>query len=301
MDFSKIDVPVLFIISLVCAVANSNYRAHYVKNTMARESGIYSFNAGISLICAISLLILSGFNVVASPYSVLFGVLFGAVGMLNSAFVTKSIEIGPFGYTTVIVNLSTALTALSGAIFWGESLSVFKVIGIVLMMASFYFAIDKENDNGKKANKVWFLLSMLSLLTCAMVGIMQKIYQSSVYKGELTGFLLVAFLTSAMLSSGWYLRKKKCETAIEEKEKKSNTFLPFLIAVLICGIGAAGNNILNLYLSGVTETAIFFPIVNGVPLLTNLLVAFLIFKEKLKPKQLIGFFMGIVAIICLFI
>ena len=69
---------------------------------------------------------------------------------------------------------------------------------------------------------------------------------------------------------------------------------------MICGIGVAGNNALNLYLSGVTDTAIFFPIVNGVPLLCSLLVSFILFKEKLKKKQLWGLLVGIVAIVCLF-
>ena len=55
MDFSKIPVVVLFVITLVCAVASSNYKAYYVKKTMKNESEQYSFNAGASLVCAIVL------------------------------------------------------------------------------------------------------------------------------------------------------------------------------------------------------------------------------------------------------
>ena len=309
MDFSKIPVLVLFIISLVCAIANSNYRAYYIKNTMVRESEKYSLNAGLSFVCAISLVVLSGFSITASWYSVLLGLLFGAVGMFNATVVVQAIKAGPFGYTMVIVNLSTALTALSGAMFWGESLGAFKIVGIVLMLISFFFAIDTENDGGKKANKTWFLLCVLGLLSCALVGIMQKVHQTSAHKNELTAFLLVSFLTSASLSMIWYFLQRKKENATQAQEesatqeacKKAKSAWPFVIALLICGIGGAGNNILNLYLSGVTDAAIFFPLVNGVPLLANLLVAFLLFKEKLKRKQMLGFVMGIVAIACLFI
>ena len=38
MDFSKIPVVALFVITLVCAVASGNYKAYYVKKTMKDES-----------------------------------------------------------------------------------------------------------------------------------------------------------------------------------------------------------------------------------------------------------------------
>ena len=300
MDFTKIPVFLLFIVTLICGIANSNYKAYYIKKTMKNESELYSFNAGAGLVCTVVLFFLSGCSLETSLYSVLLGIIFGFTTMMSAIFSAKAIKIGPFGYTTVIISLATALTALSGAFFWNETLSIFKIIGIILMIGSFFFAIDTENHDEKKLNKKWFLLCILGLLTCALIGILQKIHQTSVYKNELMSFLFVAFLTNAIGSFGWYILQKRKEEVVEEN-KTPNKVLRFLIAVLICGIGAAGNNVLNLYLSGVTDTAIFFPVVNGVPLLTSLVVSFVLFKEKLKSKQLVGLFIGVVAIICLFI
>lgn len=302
MDFSKIPTLILFIITLVCCVASSNFKAYYVKKSLKNESEQYSLNAGICVACAVALFLLSGCKLQASWYSVLLGLAFGLVTMSFAIFQAKAVKIGPFGYTSVIISLSTALTALSGAIFWDETLSVFKIIGITLMIFSFFFAIDTENRNGKKASIKWFRLCLFALVSNVLIGMLQKVHQSSPYKDEVTVFLLVAFLTSAIISFAVYLFIKKREKGLDgEVQSKSKVSVFFFATLIICGIGTAGNNALNLYLSGVTDTAVFFPIVNGVPLLSSLIVSFLIFKEKLKNKQLFGFVIGVVAILCLFI
>lgn len=291
----------MFVITLLCGIAYNTCRAYYIKKRLKYESEQYSLNGGLCIVCSVAFFFLSGCRFDLSWYSVLLGVAFGLVSMGNSVLLAKAIRIGPFGYTSVIVNLSTALTALSGALFWNESLSLFKILGIVLMLACFFFAIDTEKDNGKKANTKWFILCLLALLTGALIGILQKIHQSSEYKSEIYTFLFVAFLTSAIISFCGYAVVRKGENRGDDCKPSKKDFLWFFVVLIICGMGTAGNNVLNLYLSGVTETAIFFPIVNGVPLLASLVVSFFVFGEKLKRKQLIGLLIGIVAIICLFI
>ena len=304
MDLSIIPVPILFVITLVCAIANGNCKAWYVKRIMRNESEQYSFNAWNSIICVIFLLIFSLGKLTASLYTVLLGVVFGVVTMIFAILQAKAVKTGPFGYTTVIVNLSTALTALSGAIFWHEKLSAFKIAGIVLMIVSFALAIETGKSDGKKANIKWFILCLFALSASTLIGILQKVHQTSEHNSELTVFLIVAFVTSAIISYGGYIVQKKKENAIikevkDEKPSKKKKIL--IIILLICGIGAAGSNVINLFLSGITDTAIFFPIVNGVPLLFSLVVSFLVFKERLKIKQLVGLCLGVAAILCLFI
>ena len=300
MDFSKIPVVVLFVITLICGVASSNYKAYYIKQTMKNESELYSFNAGASLVCAIALFILGGGKLEISGYSLLLGLAFGLITMFYSIVTAKAIKIGPYGYTTVIVSLSTAITALSGAIFWGETLSVSKIVGILLMLGCFALAVDTDNDDGKRANWMWFLLCLIALFSCAGIGLLQKVHQTSEYRNELMGFLIVAFAMSAIVSLGAYFIVRKKENVISREKINKKWIVNFIVALVICGAGTAGNNAINLYLSGVIDTAIFFPIANGVPLLCGLLVSFVLFKERLKKKQLWGLFVGVVAIVCLF-
>ena len=301
MDFSKIPIVALFLITLVCSIVYNNYKAYYIKRTMKTESEQYSFNAGVSFVCAVVLFLLGGCKIEMSLYSLLLGIVFGVITMLYCIINAKAIKIGPFGYTTVIASLSTAITALSGAIFWQEKLSAFKIIGIVMMLGCFVLAVDTENDGDKKANWKWFLLCIISLFMGAGVGLLQKVHQTSEYKDELMGFLVVAFLISTIFSLGGYFVVKSKEKEVKREKINQKWIYNFILALVVCGVGVAGCNALNLYLSGVVDTAIFFPIVNGVPLLASLVVSFVLFKEKLKKKQVFGLIVGLVAIICLFV
>jgi drug/metabolite transporter (DMT)-like permease len=81
-------------------------------------------------------------------------------------------------------------------------------------------------------------------------------------------------------------------------KKKLLTTTP-IIMMIVCGICIAVNNVLNLYLSGAMDSAVFFPIVNGGGLILTTLSALILFKEKLSVKRWIGIIFGIVAVILL--
>ena len=53
------------------------------------------------------------------------------------------------------------------------------------------------------------------------------------------------------------------------------------------------------YLSGVIDSVIFFPVVNGGGLVLTTLASLLIFKERLRGKQWIGILLGIASVLCL--
>ena len=129
---------------------------------------------------------------------------------------------------------------------------------------------------------------------------MQKIHQSSEHKGELNAFLVVAFAVSFVFSVTLMLISKSREKApiIEKTEGgKINWF--FIALMIFSGIFVAVNNKLNLYLSGVMDSAVFFPLVNGGGLILTTLCAFFLFRERLSLKQWIGLASGTVAVLML--
>jgi drug/metabolite transporter (DMT)-like permease len=168
------------------------------------------------------------------------------------------------------------------------------------MLVCCTFAVDTTGDSDKKGGIKWFLLCILALIASAGIGLMQKVHQTSEYKGELMGFLIISFCTGAVISALAYLLLHRKETALCGKPERK-PLLPIVALVATCGIGVAVNHSFNLFLSGAMDTSIFFPVINGLPLLASLIVSFVIFKEKLKKKQLFGFAIGIVALVCLFV
>jgi len=70
-----------------------------------------------------------------------------------------------------------------------------------------------------------------------------------------------------------------------------------IIFAIVCGVCTYTMNFLNLRLSGLIPSQLFFPIVNGSAIVLSSLMAVVIFKEKLSKKQLIGLVGGIISLI----
>lgn len=287
---------ILLTVSLVAALGGSIFKKLYT-NRDSRLSGSFAYTAVGCLVAAAVLFAWGGFGK-ASLFTVLLGVLFGAVTALQGVTNMAALQVGPLSYTTVIISFSTLISALSGVLFFGESIGLWQIIGMVLMLASFALANGGENG-GKRANLRWLLLCVVAFLATGAIGVMQKIHQSSAFKGELNAFLVIAFAVSALFSGvvALFLRKKDRTSNAPENARGKMILLIFLM--LISGVCVAVNNKLNLYLSGVIDSVIFFPVVNGGGLVLTTLASLIIFKERLRAKQWIGILLGIASVLCL--
>jgi drug/metabolite transporter (DMT)-like permease len=94
-----------------------------------------------------------------------------------------------------------------------------------------------------------------------------------------------------------FLRKKERASSAPKIDRANVIGLLFLM--LVSGVCGAVNNKLNLYLSGVIDSVVFFPVVNGGGLVLTTLASLLIFKERLRTKQWIGILFGIASVLCL--
>lgn len=300
IDLSLISVPILFVLSVITIVISNTFRAHYVKKENPSTSTAYILNGALSLVALVVLFAYAGFKLEFSTFTLITAIVFGIVTMIHLSFQTLALKFGPYSYTTVIISLSTIITALSGWAFWGEQLSLFKIIGLVFIVACFILAVDKKKDN-KSANFIWFILCMVCLITSAGIGLTQKVHQSSDFRFELSGFLCLAFAISTIGSFviGFILRvrENKVLRASGQKVKLNVKFL--IVCSIICGITLALNNVLNLYLSGAVDSAIMFPIANGVPFVMAVVLSFVLFKEKLDKRQTIGIIAGVISMVLL--
>ncbi len=295
-----IPIPINLIISMAFALLGSVAKKYYIRSNGGGLKNVFLYNGVGCIVSAIILFLWGGVSSV-STFTLLLGILFGVVTSLQAVLNLKALEIGPLSYTTVIISCSTLITALSGAMFFGESIAFVQYIGIATMLVSLFLSVEKKND-GKKASAKWLTLCLLAFACSGGIGLMQKIHQSSQYKNELNAFLVIAF-ASAFVFSALTLTVLYTANKSEDKTKNpsnSKAYKWLIVGNMILG-GAcvAVNNKLNLYLSGVMDSAVFFPIVNGGGVALVTLAAVAIFREKLTLKQWIGIAFGIGSIILL--
>ena len=255
------------------------------------------YNALSGVVATIFFLCFNGFSAISS-YSLWLGIVFGMLTVMQVVGMMIAFQTGPMSFTVVIVNFSTVITALSGVMFWDEKIKLLQIFGVVLSLISFVFAVEKKAAE-KQASFKWLIFCLLAMLSTGSIGLLQKVHQTSIYKGEADGFLLVSFICLTITSFACMeVLKRKEKVTLLPQEAKTQTWL-LIIIMLITGVFIAVPNKLNLYLSGIIDAVIFFPLVNGGNLLLSTLVAFVAFKEKLSKKQWVGLLLGISSFACL--
>ncbi len=301
MDYSKIPSLLLLTISILVCLINGILGNMYSKKYISGIKDRFLYCIIVQSFAAVMLFVLAGFTIKCSAYTVILAACFGAITMIQSLSNLSALAIGPWSYTAVINSFSTVITALSGYLFWQEKLSAVKIIGIALMVGCLCLATAKDKTK-KKASLKWLFFTLLTSLSTASVGLLQKVHQNSPYKHELSQFLIIAFISSVIISTVAYFvsnRIKKGENISGDLKKIILDKKVLFLGMVAVGIFMALNNEFNLYLVGTMDSAVFFPMVNGGGLILSVLMSVLLFKEKLSWKQSIGVLLGIIATLLL--
>lgn len=300
---------ILLMISLAAALIGNIARKYYTDKVGANRNGYFLYTAVGCLVAALMLLFWGSFGT-ASAFTITLAIAFGLVTAFQSVTNMLALEFGPLSYTTVIISFSTLISALSGVLLFDESLGILQIVGILFMLVSFVFATEKKSDE-KKTSPKWLCFCLAAFFSTGAIGVMQKVHQSSAYSEELNAFLVISFsvcaTASAVTAFAVHSAENRSSKAAEGNEDEANTrklprrklFLILTAVMVLSGVCIAVNNKLNLYLSGVMDSAVFFPIVNGGGLILTSLAAIIIFGERLSKKQLVGLCCGIISILLL--
>lgn len=275
-------------------------RNDFCKNEIAGDADLNAFNSVSSLLSAATLaviVLISGALRMPSAYTLTMSVAFGLATALCAVFNMKALENGPLSYTSVICSCAMVIPALSGLMFFGESVTKMQYVGIALMVVSFICAVDRQSGESGMTFK-WMLFCLGSFLFSGGVGVMQKVHQSSAYRDELGIFLVIAFIISAVFSAAMsiYYRNAKNQRITVLKGAK---FRKFVAVGAVSGVGIALCNQINMYLAGVMDAIIFYPVVNGAGMLLTAAAGLILWKERLSVKQWIGLATGVAAIFLL--
>ncbi|MBQ6829809.1 MAG: EamA family transporter [Clostridia bacterium] len=220
-----------------------------------------------------------------SWYTAGIGVLFGIVTALGTMYKLLALGQGPMHITLLITTSSMIIPTLSG-IFFGEGFSLAKFAVVVVLIACIYLSLGKqEGDN--KFNGKWLLYCLISFVFLGLVGVLQKVHQTSAHKAETGGFLFVSFVCSMVFSL------IRVGGAIKEMHFDKKV----LLIGVVCGVCTYAMNDINLKLSGVLPTQLFFPLINGSAIVLSSLVSVAMYREQLDKRQWIGLVGGILSLI----
>lgn len=285
-----IDIILLLTVVLGCTALNILTKSYGLKHP---EGGALTFCAFSCITVCFFFLVSGGFELKFDlgliPYVIGFGISYG----LGTIMAYYAIRTGSLSLTSLITSYSLVIPTFYGLFFLGDDVGILFYIGLVLLFVSlFLIGIKKDESEGEvKISPVWVLCVTLAFLGNGLCSTFQTAQQKAFlgeYKNELMIFSLI-FVSIALLVLALIVERRV-----------------FISTVKSCFGYALGYGVLNglanlcvMLLTGGNRlsTAIIFPSISAGQIVTAVIFAIIIYKEKLSKSDIASVILGTAAVI----
>ena len=292
-DFISMDY-LLVCISMLCIVltfgVNKIYQSRIIKNT----SGLLLFSFACQLFVVLLLLIINLFSIKLTTFSLLLSIV-AAVAYSGFAILSSiAFKYGKMSTFSMFLMIGGMfLPFLYGIIFLNEAITVWKIIGMVLLIGSLIAnsLFETKNDSSKtKTKPIFWVICILAFILNGSSSIITKIHATNAQSSDSLDFL---FMTSAFTAvfalCGFAIsfaiqKSKRIDTFEEHKPISSKMILFFLLLSLLGGSFIVGSTFCNITVAKTMPAVIEYPFLTGGTTILTALFALAFFKEKIiKP------------------
>ena len=213
----------------------------------------------------------------------------GIVFVISFYIMAKSTQKIGASVTSVASKMSLVITVLFGILYFHDAINAFKIIGIVIALASVFFIVQ---INPKEVNKKFIYLPVILFFGGGFIDISLNFNQVVHLKNINSGLFSTVAFTAAFIGGLMVLLYRLI--AGKEKLRFKNIIGGIILGIL---------NWLSIFLLLLTlknpawDSSTVYTIINIGVLLLVVFCGVLVFKEKLNTKQWIGICLAITAIV----
>ncbi len=235
-----------------------------------------------SIVIVIIMLIISGFKVQITVFSLIMAVIYAFSSIAMTVFSMKAFSVANLSVYSVFSMLGGMLLPfVLGVGFYNEELTAFKVICCGLIAVSVLLNI-KKGKQDKKAIIYYMAVFILN----GMAGVISKIHQSSAKPhSDSSGFMMLTSLVTVAICAVWLIIKHKKIPLIKGKE--------LLFASGYGVFNGIGNLFLLMSLVHLPASVQYPLVTGGVMLFSTLISA--VRKEKITVKEYVAAAVSFVA------
>ena len=264
--------------------------------TLAGE-GIKSsllYNAVSPVVFGLIMFLIASDKFVFLPFTVICSFIWAIIANAITYFSIKSLALGSVAnYSVFLLGGGMVLPTIYG-FFTGDSITVFKVVGILFILAAVGVKLDFKEKNGIHAYLCFFAMFLLN----GLIGILSSVYQSDILSFERNSAEQFAFMRAiftAVLGAvllGVFSLKDRTDKELSHK----SIFVKSMPWALFGGILNGVANLLLLYALLSLDPSLQYPLVTGGTILVSVLVGFL-FKEKVDKKTVLSVLLSLIGTI----
>lgn len=223
-----------------------------------------------------------------SNESFLFLVLSGIATGASWICYFKALSIGNINKVTVVDKSSMILSVLLAIILFGETNNlIIKLALIVLYSLGVFLMIEKKSDK-KETKKRWLILALAAALFASLTTILAKVGIKDVESN-----LATAIRTSVVLIMSFMnILIKKKENLLTQVEPKEMMF------IFLSGVATGASWLCYYYAIQNGIVSVVVPI-DKMSVLFTILFSFIVFKERISKKSLIGLILMLISTLAL--
>lgn len=263
----------------------------YSKRNGKGIKSVLTYNSGTYLIIALYMFVANGFKMQITLFSVLISVISAISAVAGTYASIASLNVANLSlYSVFMMSGPVVISAITGFLFFDESITLGVLIGIVLIAVSLYLSIDKKQKGGKGAVKYYFLCFFLN----GTSGIIAKIHQMNTdINIPSNDFLILRSLTTVVISILLLV-------IVSRGNRPFEYFASFKNIGIMAGYSGFHGiaELIGLITLSVLPVSLQQPLVTGGVLTFSFIISALR-REKLTTKSIISFIFSLLATICI--
>lgn len=244
---------------------------------------VFSFSLYKTMLCALFSIVLLPFdNLYINIRGILIALFAGIFHASSVVLIMQCLKCNKTVHVNLFMTSGIILPSIFGWIFWKESITLLKIICLILTVFSLKVMLNVKMDRNKGIK-----LLLVMFFCFGMLMVMQAMYPKYCVNGSKLLFSAIMYGVSAVILG--IIVHSRVKT-IQSFDKSAN------ILLITAAIFNLLINILLTSLSGKLDSSVVFPFVHGLKLVALMLLSPTLWKEKLTAQQIIS---GFVAIVCI--
>ena len=192
----------------------------------------------------------------------------------------RALSKGDINKVVPIDKSSTVLTIILAVVFLGESVTVYKTLGVVFMAIGTLLMIEKKDTEKKSEGEGWLIYALLSAFFASLTTILGKIGIEGVESN-----LGTAIRTAVVIVMSFIMVAFTGKTGeIKKIDKKELGF------ILLSGLSTGASWLCYYKALQDGEAGIVVPI-DKLSILVTIAFSYIVFKERLSKKAMLGLVM----------
>lgn len=181
---------------------------------------------------------------------------------------------GPIDKVVPIDKSSTVLTIILALVFLQESISLLKIVCMLLIGIGTYLMIDKKGNKEDSRDNKWLLAAFGSAIFASLTAILGKVGMNGIESN-----LGTALRTCVVLVMAWMM--------VGVQKKKVVLYKNEFLFLVLSGVATGASWLCYYKALQMGPASVVVPI-DKLSILVTILFSYLVFKEKLSKKSLLG-------------